>query len=90
MKNGCKLHEIRIVRTIFFSIVMICYDISWKFSDITTTSMLIGGLSSSGLGSYKIISKEIARALSMNEIKFSKTKIRLRGFWKLVGFLNKA
>ncbi|WP_299666363.1 glycosyltransferase family 2 protein [uncultured Polaribacter sp.] len=65
------------------------HDITWKFSDITTTSMLIGGLSSSGISSYKLISKEINKALLRNNIKFSPTKVKLRGFWKIVGFLNK-
>lgn len=63
--------------------------ISWKFSNITTTSMLIGGVSSSGFSSYQLISKEIKKALSRNNIKFSYLKVQLRGFWKLVGFLNK-
>jgi hypothetical protein len=65
------------------------HSISWKFSDITTTSMLIGGVSSSGFKSYKIVSKEIVKALERNQISFNKTKIKLRGFWKIVGFLNK-
>jgi hypothetical protein len=64
-------------------------NITWKFSDITTTSMLIGGLSSSGLSSYQLISKEIKKALSRNDIKFSYFKVQLRGFWKIIGFLNK-
>jgi glycosyltransferase involved in cell wall biosynthesis len=65
------------------------YKISWKFSDITTTSMLIGGVSSSGVSSYRLISKEIKKALTRNNIKFSYVKVQLRGFWKLIGFLNK-
>lgn len=65
------------------------HSISWKFSDITTTSMLIGGVSSSGFKSYKIVSQEIVKALERNQISFNKTKIKLRGFWKIVGFLNK-
>lgn len=66
------------------------HKITWKFSDITTTSMLIGGLSSSGLGSYRLISKEIKKALTRNNIPFNYAKVKLRGFWKIVGFLNKA
>lgn len=65
------------------------HNITWKFSDITTTSMLIGGLSSSGVGSYQLISKEIKKALSRNNINFSYLKVQLRGFWKIIGFLNK-
>ncbi|GAB7257498.1 glycosyltransferase family 2 protein [Polaribacter sp. OB-PA-B3] len=66
------------------------HNITWKFSDITTTSMLIGGLSSSGLSSYRLISKEIKKALTRNNIPFNYAKVKLRGFWKIVGFLNKA
>ncbi|MFD2529224.1 glycosyltransferase family 2 protein [Polaribacter marinaquae] len=64
-------------------------NISWKFSNITTTSMLIGGVSSSGVSSYQLISKEIKIALSRNNIKFSYLKVQLRGFWKVIGFLKK-
>lgn len=64
-------------------------NISWKYLDITTTSMLVGGLSSSGSSSYKLISKEIQKALKMNEIQFSALKIKMRFFWKLIGFLRK-
>jgi len=39
------------------------HKISWKYSGITTTAMLVGGLSSSGTASYKLITKEIQRAL---------------------------
>jgi glycosyltransferase involved in cell wall biosynthesis len=65
------------------------HKISWKFSNITTTSMLIGGLSSSGVSSYQLISKEIKRALSRNDIDFSYLKVQLRGFWKIIGFLKR-
>lgn len=64
-------------------------DISWKYSKITTTSMLVGGLSSSGMSSYNLISKEIGRALSRNDIKFSQLKISNRWVWKLIGFIKK-
>jgi glycosyltransferase involved in cell wall biosynthesis len=63
--------------------------ISWKYSGITTTAMLIGGLSSSGTSSYKLITKEIQKALTMNGIVFSLLKIKMRFFWKIVGFLKK-
>jgi glycosyltransferase involved in cell wall biosynthesis len=62
--------------------------ISWKYLNITTTSMLIGGLSSSGLDSYILISKEIKKALKSNNIKFSFLKIQLRGLWKIIGHFN--
>lgn len=64
-------------------------NITWQFSGITTTAMLVGGLSSSGSSSYRLITKEIQKALSMNEIEFSPSKIRMRFFWKIIGFLKK-
>ena len=63
--------------------------ISWKYSGITTTAMLVGGLSSSGSSSYNLITKEIQKALSMNGIVFSPLKIKMRFFWKIIGFLKK-
>lgn len=64
-------------------------NITWEYSGITTTAMLVGGLSSSGTSSYKLISKEIQKALSMNGILFSPFKIKMRFFWKIIGFLKK-
>ena len=64
------------------------YKISWKYSGITTTAMLIGGLSSSGAYSYQLITKEIQKALAMNGIAFSPIKIKMRFFWKLIGFIK--
>jgi len=58
-------------------------NVLWKYSNITTTSMLIGGISTSGLSSYIIISKEICKALKKNEIKYNRLKVYFRGFWKL-------
>lgn len=63
--------------------------IIWKYSGITTTAMLIGGLSSSGAASYKLITKEIQKALLMNGITFSPFKIQFRFFWKIIGFIKK-
>ncbi len=63
-------------------------NIIWKYSGITTTSMLVGGISSSGASSYNLISKEIQKALSMNGLKFSPLKIRSRFFWKIISFLK--
>ncbi|CAD0009838.1 glycosyltransferase family 2 protein [Flavobacterium chungangense] len=63
--------------------------ISWKYSGITTTAMLVGGLSSSGRSSYNLITKEIQKALHMNAIDFSGLKIRMRFVWKTIGFLKK-
>lgn len=63
--------------------------IVWKYSGITTTSMLMGGLSSSGTASYKLITKEIQKALLMNGISFSPLKIQFRFFWKIIGFIKR-
>lgn len=60
-------------------------NVLWKYSNITTTAMLIGGISTSGLSSYIIISKEICKALKKNEIKYNRLKVYFRGFWKLTG-----
>lgn len=63
--------------------------IIWKYSGITTTAMLAGGLSSSGFSSYKLISKEIQKALSMNGVVFSPFNIKMRFLWKIIGFIKK-
>jgi glycosyltransferase involved in cell wall biosynthesis len=63
--------------------------ITYKYSDITTTSMAMGGISSSGMESYKMITKEICKALKMNNISFSPLKVKLRAVWKIWSFLNK-
>ena len=63
--------------------------IIWKFSNITTTSMLIGGISSSGFSSYQLISKEIKKALNRNNIVFSYLKVQLRVFWKIIGLVKR-
>lgn len=63
--------------------------ISWKYSGITTTAMLVGGLSSSGRISYNLITKEIQKALLMNDLVCSVFKVRTRFIWKIMGFLKK-
>lgn len=63
--------------------------ISWKYSGITTTSMLVGGVSSSGYSSYKLITKEIKKALKMNGVVFSSWIINTRFVWKIIGFIKK-
>ena len=63
--------------------------ITYKYSDITTTSMAMGGISSSGMESYKMITKEICKALKMNNISFSPLKVKLRAVWKIWSFLSK-
>lgn len=61
-------------------------NIIWKYSGVTTTIMLYGGLSSSGLGSYVIITKEIIKAFKINFIKCYWLYIYLRGFSKIFEF----
>lgn len=63
--------------------------ITWMYSGITTTAMLVGGVSSSGASSYHLITKEIQKALKMNGIIFSPFKIKIRFLWKILGFLRK-
>ena len=58
-------------------------SISYQYSGITTTSMAVGGISSSGVSSYNLITKEICHALSMNDLKFSPLKVKLRIVWKV-------
>jgi len=62
-------------------------QISWKYSGITTTSMLVGGLSTSGLVSYRLITEEIFKALGMNGISYNSLLIRLRFLWKSMDFI---
>ena len=62
-------------------------QISWKYSGITTTSMLLGGLSTSGLESYNLITNEINKSLAMNQIKYNSLLIRLRFLWKLLDYI---
>ena len=64
-------------------------NINWKYSGITTTAMLVGGLSSSGSSSYHLITTEIQKALLMNGLSFSPIKIKMRFLWKIIGFLKK-
>ncbi len=63
--------------------------INWKYSGITTTSMLIGGVSSSGLKSYFRITKEITKALKLNHISANKWVISGRFIWKIADFFYK-
>lgn len=58
------------------------HNITWNYLDLFTHKMLIGGLSSSGLKSYHQVTNDICHALSMNEVKFSIWKIKLRAVWK--------
>lgn len=62
--------------------------INWKYSGITTTSMLIGGLSSSGISSYNLITMEIQKGLKMNGVIFSPFYIKYRLMWKIFDYLR--
>lgn len=63
--------------------------INYKYSDIITTSMSVGGVSSSGVSSYKLITKEIDRAFKQNNIQYSPIKVKYRFLWKFLEFLKK-
>lgn len=65
------------------------HDIPFLYSGITTTSMLVGGASTSGLKSYSIITKEIGRAFRENGIQYSPVHVNTRIFRKLAGFIFK-
>jgi len=64
------------------------YKIIWKYSNITTTTMLVGGLSSKGYSSYKSLTKEICQALLMNGMAISTWRLNLRFAWKFFGILK--
>lgn len=61
--------------------------ISWKYTNLITTSMQLGGLSSSGFVSYKIITAEMRKALLNNRVRFSSFFIYLRFLGKIQGLL---
>lgn len=63
--------------------------IQYKYSGITTTKMLVGGASSSGINSYKIITNEVLRAFNENDLKHSKYRIKYRFFWKFFDYIVK-
>lgn len=65
------------------------HKISYKYSNIITTSMLVGGASSSGYSSYKIITKEIAKGFNDNKIDFSPIKVKYRLLWKILDYILK-
>jgi glycosyltransferase involved in cell wall biosynthesis len=65
------------------------HKISWKYSGITTTSMAVGGASSSGMSSYHTITEEVGKAFRGNQIAYSPLKVRYRMIWKFFDFLKK-
>lgn len=58
-------------------------NISFKYSNITTTIMSTGGISNRGQESYQIITEEICKILSNQKIKYYKIFIKLRFLWKI-------
>ena len=64
------------------------HKINWKYSGLTTTRMLIGGVSSSGIKSYLEVTKDIFKSLDRNYIMYDKWKVRLRLFWKVFGLIS--
>ncbi|MFV0210967.1 glycosyltransferase [Empedobacter falsenii] len=65
------------------------HKITYKYSNIITTSMAVGGESSSGLSSYNKITEEVAKAFTDNKISYSPFKVKYRVFWKIFDFLKK-
>ncbi len=65
-------------------------NIQYKYSGIITTSMAVGGASSSGLKSYKIITKEIKKAFDDNGMQFNFSKVKYRFIWKLLGYIKRS
>lgn len=64
-------------------------NISFKYSNIITTSMAVGGESSSGYVSYKKITEEVDKAFKDNQIVYSPFKVKYRFIWKLLGYLKR-
>ena len=63
-------------------------NVSWGYSGITTTKMLTGGVSTSGLKSYKMITKDIFQGFSENDIKFSKISVCFRFIFKIIELIK--
>ena len=63
--------------------------INFKYSGIITTKMLVGGASSSGASSYKIITNEVQRAFNENDLNYSKFRVKYRVIWKLMDYIFK-
>lgn len=62
--------------------------ISYLYSGITTTTMLVGGASSSGLQSYKIITEEVRRGFNENNLNYYPILVKYRIIWKILSFLK--
>lgn len=63
--------------------------ISYKYSGITTTNMMVGGASSSGLKSYKTITSEIKKAFEYNDITYKPLLVEYRFIWKIFDFIKR-
>lgn len=65
------------------------HNITYRYSGITTTSMSVGGASSSGISSYRTITEEVGKAFKDNNIKYSPFKVKYRFVWKIFGLLKR-
>ena len=61
--------------------------INWKYSNITTTIMQSGGISSNGFKSYNKISQEIISILKEYKISHIALFIKSRFFWKIFQYI---
>lgn len=90
LKHGFYLTDFKIAADFeFVTRLFLKNNISWDNSNITTTKMLVGGLSSSGIGSYITITREIVKSLKINRVKFVHFYIYFRFIGKLIGIINK-
>ncbi|WP_180042655.1 glycosyltransferase family 2 protein [Acinetobacter sp. YH16039] len=67
----------------FLTRIFLVHKVSWKYFNLTTHRMLVGGVSSSGVKSYITITNEICKSLKINNVKFSPWLIKYRIVWKL-------
>lgn len=63
--------------------------ISYLHSGITTTCMMVGGASSSGLKSYKTITSEIKKAFEYNDITYKPLLVKYRFLWKIFDYIKR-
>ena len=57
--------------------------IKFKKHNLYLTRMKIGGKSTNGFNSYKIISKEICRSFEDNDLNYNPFRIWIRGLFKI-------
>ena len=70
----------------FFVRALLLNHQSFKLNSLVSTSMMMGGASSSGLKSYLNITEEFSRSLSKNNLYSNKCLIFIRAFFKLWQF----